>query len=148
MCNHVHHEQIVAGEMTQDIIPITAVQEQVIFQELLPVVEQTQETIDVTPQRSQFAPNTSSTSTSQHDFTSSSSTSTISDAVAIMLKSLTSTEEVERAAIWSLQWRSLRCRGLPWWSLTVLRRNAVVGLGSLRCRVYLAPSAWPPIRHA
>ena len=77
--NQVHQEQIVAGEMTQDIIGISAVQEQVIVQEIPPIVEQKQETIDVTPQRSQFAPNTSSTSTSQHDITSSSSTSTGND---------------------------------------------------------------------
>ena len=69
---------------------------------LPPFVEQTQETVDVTPQRSQFAPNTSSTSTSQHDFTSSSSTSTGNDrldALARMLDScieqLTELETIE-----------------------------------------------------
>ena len=56
VCSSVHHEQIVTGEMTQDIIGISAVQDQVIVQELPPIVEQTQETIDVTPQRSQIAP--------------------------------------------------------------------------------------------
>ena len=45
VCNQVHQEQIVAGEMTQNIIQNSAVQEQVIVQEIPPVVEQIQEQI-------------------------------------------------------------------------------------------------------
>ena len=45
--NPVHQERIVAGEITHNIIGNSAVQEQVIVQELPPVAEQTQETIDV-----------------------------------------------------------------------------------------------------
>ena len=69
MYNQVHQEQIVAGEMTQNIVENPAVQEQVIVQEIPPVVERKQEqiveTIDVTPQASQMALNTSSTSSSR-----------------------------------------------------------------------------------
>ena len=75
--NQVCQEQIVAGEMTQSIVENSAVQEQMIVPEIPPAVERIQEqiveTIDVTPQGSQIALNTSSTSTS------SSSTSTSSD---------------------------------------------------------------------
>ena len=86
------------------MVGIFAVPEQVISQDIPLVVERMQEqivdTIDVTPQGSQFGPNTSSTSTSQHDFISSSSTSTVSDVIAIMLNSLTNIDkEVERAAM-------------------------------------------------
>ena len=45
--NPVHQERIVAGENTHNMIGNSAVQEQVVVQELPPVVEQTQETIDV-----------------------------------------------------------------------------------------------------
>ena len=76
----VHQEQIVAEEITQDFVGNFAVQEQVIVQDIPPVVERIQEqivdTIDVTLQGSPFAPNTSSTSTNHFDITSSSSTST------------------------------------------------------------------------
>ena len=76
----------------QNFIGNSAVQEQVIVLDIPPVVERIREqivdTIDVTPQSSQFAPNTSSTSTSQCDVTSSSSTSTTNncfDALASVL---------------------------------------------------------------
>ena len=87
--DQIHHEQIAAEEMTQNIIGNSAVQEQAIVQEILPHVEQIQEqiveTIDNEP---------SSTSTS------SSSTSTIRDDIAVMLNSLHNMEkEVERAAM-------------------------------------------------
>ena len=45
--NPVHQERIVTGEITHNIIGNSAVQEQVIVQELPPIAEQTQETIDV-----------------------------------------------------------------------------------------------------
>ena len=85
--NQVYQEQIVAGEMTQNITENSAVQEQVIVPEIPPVVERIQEQIvatnDVTQQRSQITFSTSSTSTS------SSSTSTGSDELANMLELLT-----------------------------------------------------------
>ena len=150
--------------MTQDIIGICAVQEQVMAQELPPFVEQTQETVDVTPQRSQFARNTSSTSTSQHDFTSSSSTSTGNDrldALARMLNScieqLTELETIETLTKQLLEpplpeppivEPSLaESPGLT--SAKGRRRTRYTPLlGILEHAVYLAPSAWPPIRHA
>ena len=129
--NQVHHEQIVAGEMT----------EQIIVQELPPVVEQIQEH------------ETSSTSTN------SSSTSTIRDDIAVNME-----KEVERAAMLTKRMiqtplpeppmvepplpeppmmepdrtsakRRRRTRYTP---LPVIMEHAV----------YLAPNAWQPIRHA
>ena len=124
----------------QDIPPVERMQEQIV------------DTIDVTPQGSQFAPNTSSTST-------------VSDAVAIMLNSLTNIDkEVERAAMLTKRMmetplpqppmpepslpeppmmepdrtpakRRRRTRFTP---LPVIMENAV----------YLAPNAWLPVRHA
>ena len=67
----VHQEQIVAGEITQNIDGNFAVQDTGDRSNIPPVVERIQEqivdTIDVTLQGSQFAPNTSSTSTSHCD---------------------------------------------------------------------------------
>jgi len=81
--------------MTQNRTGNSAVQEQVIVQDIPPLVERIQEqivdTIDVTLQGSQFAPNTSSTSTSHFDITSSSSTSTTNnrlDALEIIFEFL------------------------------------------------------------
>ena len=45
--NPVHQERIVAREFTHNIIGNSTVQEKVNVQELPPIVEQTQETIDV-----------------------------------------------------------------------------------------------------
>ena len=45
--HQVHQERIVTGEVMHNIIGNSAVQEQVIVQELPPIAEQTQETIDV-----------------------------------------------------------------------------------------------------
>ena len=128
--HQVRHEQIVAGEMTLNIIENSAVQEQVNDPEIPPVVERIQEqvveTIDVTPQGSQIALNTSSTSTS------SSSTSTKCDDLANMLDSCitllsssasqmesieTATERASMLTKWMmetrLQCRSLFCRSFP-----------------------------------
>ena len=97
--NQVHQEQIVAGEMTQNIVENPAVQEQVIVQEIPPFVERKQEqiveTIDVTPQASQMALNTSSTSSSRsapvcNQIPSSSSTSTGNDRLGALTSMLDS----------------------------------------------------------
>ena len=166
--NSVHHEQIVAGAMPQNIIGTAAVQEQVIVQDIPPVVERIQEqivdTIDVTLQGSQFAPNTSSTSTSHFDITSSSSTSTTNnrlDALASMLDScreqLTELERIETLTKRLLETplpeppivepSLATSSGLT--SVKLRRRTQYTPLpGIMEHAVYLAPSAWPPIRHA
>ena len=148
----VHQEEIVAGEMMQNVIEISTVHEQVIVPEIPPVVEQIQEqfveTIDVTLQRSQFAPKTSSTSTGNNRF----------DALASMLNScieqLTELEKIE-----TLTKRLLEpplpeppiveseSPGLT--SAKRRRRTRYTPLpGIMEHAVYLAPSAWPLIRHA
>ena len=92
----VHHEEIVAGEMTQNITGNSAVQEQAIVQEIPPDVEQIQEQFVETIDNEPSSSSTSSSSTS----TSSSSTSTIRDDIAVMLNSFHNMEkEVERAAM-------------------------------------------------
>ena len=81
MHNQVHHEQIVAGEMTQNMIGNSAVQEQVIVQETHAIVEQIQEqTVETIDDE------TSSTSTS------STSTSTIRDDIAATLDNFNNVE--------------------------------------------------------
>ena len=118
MYHKVHHEQIVAGEMTQNIIGNSAVQEQAIVPpDVEQIQEQIVETIDNEP---------SSTSTS------SSSTSTIRDDIAVMLNSFHNMEkEVERAAM-----------------LTKRMMETPLPHGIMGNAVYLAPNAWPPFRHA
>ena len=110
--NQVYQEQIVAGEMTQNIIENSVVQEQVIVPAIPLVVEQIQEqiveTIDVTPQGFQIPLNTSSTSTS------SSSTSCSSDRRL---------DEVARMLVSCIK----GC-------VIVLLRNAVDEHGTPRCR--------------
>ena len=122
-------------------------QEQVIVQELPPVVEQIQKY------------EASSTSTS------SSSTSTISDAIAIMLNSLTNIDkEVERAAMLTRRMMDTPLPQPPMLepplpvppmmepvhpSAKRRRRTRYTTLqGIMEHAVYLAPNAWPTIRHA
>ena len=173
--NQVHQEQIVTGEMTLNSVEHPVVQEQVIIPEITPVVERIQEQIientDVTPQASQIALNTSSTSTSQFDILSWSSTSTSGnhlDELASMLDSCLEqltplaglNEELQR--IETLTKRLLE-PPLPEPSMVEPSLPASPGLISAKRRrrtrytplpgimehaVYLAPSAWPPIRHA
>ena len=147
--HQVHHEQIVAGEMTQNIIGNSAV-----VQEIPPDVEQIQEqfveTIDNEP---------SSTSTS------SSSTSTIRDDIAVMLNSFHNMEkEVERAAMLTKRMMETPLPQPPMpepplpeppvmehdrTSAKRRCRTRYIPLpGILEHAVYLAPNAWPPIRHA
>ena len=170
--NQVHHEQIVAGEMTQNIIENPAVQEQVIVQEIPPVVERMQEhiveTINVTPHASQMALNTSSTSSSSsapvcNQIPSSSSTSTSKDRLGALTSMLDScleqltplaglSEEIER--IEKLTKRLLETP-LPEppmvepdrTSAKRRRRTRYTELpGIVENAVSLAPSAWPPTR--
>ena len=138
--NQVHHEQIVAGEMTQNIVGNSAVQEQVIVQELPPVVEQIQE----------------------HE---TSSTSTIRDDIAVMLDNLKNMEkEVERVAMLTKRMMETPLPEPPMvepplpeppmmgpdrTSAKRRRRAWYTPLpGIMEHAVYLAPNAWPPIRHA
>ena len=83
--------------MTQIIIENSTVQKQVIVPEIPPIDKQIQEqiveTIYVTLQRSQFAPNTSCTSTRQFDISSSSSTSTTNDRLDELASMLDSCRE-------------------------------------------------------
>ena len=67
--NKVHHDQIFAGEVTENLIGnFLTVQELVIVLDIPPVAERIQEqvveTIDLTPHCSQMALNTCSTTTS------------------------------------------------------------------------------------
>ena len=151
--NQVHHEQIVAGEMMQNTIGNSAVQEQAIIQEIPPDVEQMQEqiveTIDNEP---------SSTSTS------SSSTSTIRDVIAVMLNSFHNMEkEVERAAMLTKRMMETPLPQPPMVEPPLPEPPVVEPDRTLAKRrrrrrytplprimenaVYLAPNAWPPIRH-
>ena len=152
--HQVHHEQIVAGEMTQNIIGNSAVQEQAIVQEIPPDVEQIQEqiieTIDNEP---------SSTSTS------SSSTSTIRDDIVVLLNSFHNMEkEVERAAMLTKRMMETPLPQPPMPEPPMMeppliepdrtsakrrRRTRYTPLPRImENAVYLAPNAWPPIRHA
>ena len=166
--------------MTPNIVEHPAVPEQVTVQEIpqVSVVERIQEqiveTIDVTPQGSQMALNTSSTSTS------SSSTLTSSDRrldeVARMLDSCIEQLTPVTAQIESIEKEtervSMLTKRMPETPLpdpplpeppTVeppmvepdrssakrRRRTRYTPLpGIMENAVYLAPSAWPPVRHA
>ena len=166
--------------MTQTISGNSAVQEQVIIPEIPPAVEWIQEqiveTIDVTPQGSQMALNTSSTSTS------SSSTSTGTDCrldeIARMLDScielltpvtaqIDSIEkETEKAAMLTKRMMETPLPEPPFpepllpqppmvepssttSSVKRRRRTRFSPLaGIVELAVYLAPSAWSPIQHA
>ena len=136
--SQVHHEQIVAGEMTQDIIGISAVQEQVIVQEVPPVVEQIQEqiveTIDVTPQRSQFAPNTSSTSTS-HVISPARAPRRPATTVLMHLRACLILASSSSRSLKGLRRSPSCCWSLLRLNLLVLLlQNAVVELGTPRCQ--------------
>ena len=110
----------------------------------------------MTPQRSHFAPNTSSTSTNQSDITSSSSTSTGNN----RLDALEQLTELQK--IVTLTKRLLE-PPLPEPSIvepSLAESPALTSAihhhqtqytrlpGIMKHAVYLAPSAWPPIRHA
>ena len=149
--NQVHQEQIVAGEMTQNIIENPAVQEQVIVQEIPPVVERIQEqiveTINVTCNQ---IPSSSSTSTSKDRL------GALTGMLDSCLEQLTPlaglSEEIER--IEKLTKRLLETP-LPEppmvepdrTSAKRRRRTRYTELpGIVENAVYLAPSAWPPTR--
>ena len=160
--------------MTQNRIEHSAVQEQVIVPEIPPVVQRIQEqiieTIDVTPQCSQIALNTSSTSTSQFDITGSSSTSTGNDrlgALASMLDSCLEqltplaglNEELERIETLTKRLLDPPLLEPPMVEPPMVepdrtsakrrRRTRYTPLpGIMEHAVYLAPSAWPPARRA
>ena len=173
--NQADQEQFVAGEMTQNITGNSSVQEQVIVHNIPPIVEQIQEqiveTIDVTPQGSQMALNTSSTSTS------SSSTSTGTgcrlDEFARMLDScielltpvtaqIDSIEkETEKAAMVAKRMMETPLPEPPLPEPPMVEPSSTTSSAKRRRwtrfsplprimehAVYLAPSAWPPIRHA
>ena len=137
--HQVHHEQIVAGEMTQYTIGNSAVQEQA------GCWEQIVETIDNEP---------SSTSTS------SSSTSNIRDDIAVMLNSFHNMEkEVERAAMFTKRMMETPMPEPPMMEPPMVepdrtsakrrRRTRYTPLpGIMENAVCLAPNAWPPVRHA
>ena len=162
--NQVHHDMIVTVEMTQNIIENSTVQEQVIVPEIPPVDEQIQEqiveTIDVTLQRSQFAPSTSSTSTRQFDIPSSSSTSTTNDRLDELASMLDScreqltllanlNEELERLETLIKPEPPMLEPSSATSSAKRRRRTRFSPLpGIMEHAVYLAPSAWPPVRHA
>ena len=132
---------------TQNIIENSAVQEEVIVQEIPPVVEQIQEQIVETIDNG------------------TSSTSTIRDDIAVMLDNLTNIEkEVERVAM-----RTMRMMETPLPEAPMVepplpeppmmepdrtsakrhRRTRYAPLpGIMEHAVYLAPNAWPPTRHA
>ena len=152
--NEVHHEQIVAGEMTQDIIGNSAVQEQVIVQEIHSIVEQVLEqiveTIYFISKDSQFAPNTSSSSTSQFDITSSSSTSTGIEQFTELGKIETLTKRLLEPPLVEPPILEPSLGESPDLTSAERRRRTRYTplLEIMEHAVYVVPSAWPPIRHA
>ena len=169
--NQVHQEQMVAGEMTQNIIENSAVQEHAIVREIPVVVERIQEqiveTIDVTPQGSQIALSSSSTSTSSDrrldEF------ARMLDSCIELLTPVTAQidgieKETERAAMLTKRMLETPSPEPPLLEPPTVqppmvepdrtsakrrRRTRYTPLPGIMAKaVYLAPSAWPPVRHA
>ena len=153
MYNQVHQEQIVAGEMTQNTTEHPAVQEQVIVPEIPPIVERIQEqiiyTIDVLPLGSQIA---SVRAPRRSVNLISPARAPRRPATTVLVHSLN--EELER--IETITKRLLE-PPLPTppmvepdhTSAKRRRRTRYTPLPEiLENAVYLAPSAWPPLRHA
>ncbi len=147
-------EQIVAGEMTQNIIGNSAVQEQVIVQEIPPVVEQIQEQIVETIDNETSSTSTSSSSTSTSNDRLDALASMLDSCLEQLTPSAGLNEELGR--IETLTKRLLE-PPLPEppmvepdrASAKRRRRTRYTPLpGIMENAVYLAPNGWPPIRHA